>query len=448
MHSQPSSICRYQKHSSLVCEVITAQIVTDINFILENERQQAIDYLMGSLSEVERKSYEALIATNISTKKLVAEISDDWSSLALLAKPAEPNPDLRSRTLMLTQEPADLSSFLESDCIDQLRENYTQPSQRYLGGDGAVESNEIKNVSQKDGLFRTYEHLLGILPLVSGQSPAAFGDFGALQKFASENFSIENELQGWTDPLCPDQNPVAHSLQRSLLASLPSLSHFLDLAGTGNIGLSEVRRIFYLCRDQLKIMRASFRDLDPQRLAQDELIRIHGTHLLRQKWTGARHTFFDSSGLASCGNFFEGPISERCVEFAEYDSNLYCLANLIASRSSTGGFQLELIKDAVPGCVLAVTHAKVSQNMHQELSALSSDSSITLPDGLSKDACLWSLLKGSMSRGFPHHSQEELSEASFFGKQRVDGETYLWFAWPEIENAHSGAVASTVKPEQ
>ena len=403
---------------------------------------------MGSLSEEERTAYEALLATDEPTKKLVSKISDDWSSLALLSKQVPPDSDLRARTLMLTQEPADLSSFLESDGIDLLRENYTQPSKRYLGGDGTVESNEIKNVSQKDGLFRTYEYLLGILPLVSGESSAAFGDFGGLQKFATDNFSIENELHGWTDPLVPDHNPVAHSLQRSLLASLPSLSHFLDLAGTGKIGLSEVRRIFYLCRDQLKIMRASFRDLDPQRLAEDELIRLHGTHLLRQKWTGARHTFFDSSGLANCGNFFEGPISERCVEFAEYDSNLYCLANLIATRSATGGFQLELIKDAIPGCVLAVTHAEVSQAMHQELSALSSDSTVSLPKGLSKDACLWSLLQGSMSRGFPHHSLGELSEASFFGKQRVEGETYLWFAWPEIENTHSGAVASTVKPGQ
>jgi hypothetical protein len=415
---------------------------------LETERQQAIDYLTGSMPDRERAAYESLLESDESTRQLVSEVSDDWSSLALLSRPTPPDSDLRSRTLMLTQESADLSSFLESNGIDRLRENYTQPSKRYLGGDGTVESNEIKNVSQKDGLFKTYEYLLGILPLVSGESPAAFGDFEGLQKFASGNFSIENELHGWTDPLAPDQNPVAHSLQRSLLASLPSLSHFLDLAGTGKIGLSEVRRIFYLCRDQLKIMRASFRDLDPQRLAQDELIRLHGTHLLRQKWTGARHTFFDSSGLASCGNFFEGPISERCVEFAEYDSNLYCLANLIASRSATGGFQLELIKDAIPGCVLAVTHAEVSQTMHEELSALSSDSTLCLPKGLSKDACLWSLLQGSMSRGFPQHSIGELSEASFFGKQRVDGETYLWFAWPEIENAHSGAVASTVKPGQ
>lgn len=403
---------------------------------------------MGSLSDDERISYEALLATDESTRQLVAEVSDDWSSLALLSKPSAPDPDMRSRTLMLVQEPPDLTPFLESDGIDRLRDNYSKPGNRYLGGDGTVDISEIRNVTQKDGLLRTYEHLLGILPLVSGESPAAFGDFAGLQKFAAENLSIADEMIGWTDPLTPDENPVEHSLQRSLLASLPSLSHFLDLAGSGRIGLTEVRRIFYLCRDQLKIMRASFRDLDPQRLADDELIRVHGSHLLRQKWTGARHSYFNSSGLASCGNFFEGPISERCVEFAEYDANLYCLANLIASRSTSGGFKLELIKDAVPGCVLAVAHAEVSDGQHRELDVLASASSSHMPKVLNKDACLWSLLQGSMSRGFPHHSVGELSDASFFGKQRVKDETYLWFAWPEIENAHSGAVASTEKPGQ
>ena len=33
-----------------------------------------------------------------------------------------------------------------------------------------------------------HEYLLDILPLVSGESPAAFGDFGGLQKFASATF--------------------------------------------------------------------------------------------------------------------------------------------------------------------------------------------------------------------------------------------------------------------
>lgn len=403
---------------------------------------------MGSLSDNERISFEDLLASDESISKLVSELSDDWSSLALLSKPVSPSTELRSRTLMLAQKPVDLSPFLETEGIDRLRENYTKPARRYLGGDGVVDTSEIKNISHKDALRRTYEYLLHILPMVSGDSPAAFGDFGPLKKFAGDNISIEKKLSSWTDPLCPDECPVAHSVQRSLLASLPSLAHFLALASSGKIGLSEARRIFYLCRDQLKIMRASFRDLDPQRLADDELIRSHGTHLLRQKWTGARHSYFGSSGTASCGNFFEGPISERCVEFAEYDSNLYCLANLIASRSTHGGFQLELIKDTVPGCVLAVAHAEISKGMHEEFDVLAIADTTSPSKKLSNDACLWSLLQGSMRRGFPHHSLAELSDGAFFGKQRVKGETYLWFAWPEIEKTHSGAVASTENPSQ
>ena len=102
----------------------------------------------------------------------------------------------------------------------------------------------------------------------------------------------------------------------------------------------------------------------------------------------------------------------------------------------------------MPGCVLAVAHAEVNSTRHDELDSLITPSSSSLPSKLSHDACLWSLLQGSMSRGFPHHSIGELSEVSFFGKQRVNNQTYLWFAWPEIENAQAGAVASTGKPGQ
>jgi hypothetical protein len=415
---------------------------------LDPARQQAIDYLTGSMPVSERAAYESLLESDESARQFVSEVSDDWSSLALLSRPTPPDSDLRRRTLLLAKEPEDLSRFLESPELNRLRDNYSKPGQRYLGGEGSVDLAEIKNIAIKDSLLRTYEHLLDILPMVRGDSPAAFGDFAQLNQFAGDRFTDRENLFGAMCTFQPRDDQADQSVHRSLLASLPSLLHFLELAGAGKIGLSEVRRIFYLCRDQLKIMRASFRDLDPTRLAEDELIRLHGTHLLRQKWTGARHTYFNSTGLANCGNFFEGPISERCVEFAEYDSNLYCLANLIASRSTSGGFQLELIKDAVPGCALAVVHAGVNQSGDEELSAIAEPNQPTNPTGLSKDSCLWSLLRHSMSRGFPHHSMSELSEASFFGKRRSGDRSYLWFAWPEIENIHDGAVASTEKPGQ
>jgi hypothetical protein len=416
--------------------------------ILDPERQQAIDYLTGSMPEDDRLLYESKLESDEPTRLLVSEVSDDWSSLALLSNPSSPDPDLRNRTLLLTQEPEDLSPILECPELARLRDNYSKPTQRYTGGDATVDLSDVRDSKAKDTISMAYENLLSILPMVSGDSPAAFGDFAPLSQFAKDHLTGNHNPLRSASVFSPKEDLVDLSVQRSMLASLPSLLHFLEIAGSGKVGLSEVRRIFYLCRDQLKIMRASFRDLDPGRLAEDELIRLHGTHLLRQKWTGARHAFFSSSGLANCGNFFEGPISERCVEFAEYDSNLYCLANLMANRSSSGGFQLELIKDAIPGCALAVVHAEVNDAKDAELSAISSCKGKEPTGHLSNDSCLWSLLRHSMNRGFPHHSIGDLAEASFFGKTRRNGKSYLWFTWPEIENIQEGAVASTEKPGQ
>ena len=128
----------------------------------------------------ERAAYESLLESDESTRQLVSEISDDWSSLALLSRPTRPDSDLRRRTLLLTQEPEDLSRFLESPELNRLRDNYSKPGQRYLGGEGTVDLGEIKNMAIKDSLLRTYEHLLDILPMVRGDSPAAFGDFAQL----------------------------------------------------------------------------------------------------------------------------------------------------------------------------------------------------------------------------------------------------------------------------
>ena len=125
---------------------------------------------MGSLSDDERVTFESLLNSDPATQKLVAEISDDWSSLALLSSSSKPDSDLRSRTLMLVEEPSDLSPFIESKELDTLRENFSKPSNRYLGGDGTVDTNEIKNSDHKDCISRTYEQLLGILPLVNGES--------------------------------------------------------------------------------------------------------------------------------------------------------------------------------------------------------------------------------------------------------------------------------------
>ena len=204
--------------------------------------------------------------------------------------------------------------------------------------------------------------------------------------------------------------------------------------------MGDVRRLFYLCRDQLKIMRASFEDIDPPRLVDDEKLRLHSAGLLQTKWWGAEHAYYSSKGKVRCGHFFDGPVTERCVEFAEYDANMYCMANLLSPRSSNGEFHLELIKDAVPDCILAIATAETSNRAHNELNEIVNG--IILPDNIFQhDKVLWSLIEESMIRAHQHSSLEEMRKASLFGCQRLNGSTYIWFAWPAIENAQDGAVA-------
>ena len=179
---------------------------------------------------------------------------------------------------------------------------------------------------------------------------------------------LNSNLDDFLSHSVMEQNgdPVSRSIQRSLLAALPSLAFFINRVREKSATLADVRRIFYLCRDQLKY--AGFvRDLDPARLAEDEKLRVHGAGLLRSKWWGAEHSYFSGNGNVRCGHFFDGPVTERCVEFAEYDSNLYCLANLLASRTGNGEFHIELLKDAIPGGVLAVAMAETPLDAHDEI---------------------------------------------------------------------------------
>jgi len=85
------------------------------------------------MPEEDRLTYESKLQTDESIRLLVSAVSDDWSSLALLSSPSSPDSDLRNRTLLLTQEPEDLSPLIESPELARLRENYSKPIQRYTG---------------------------------------------------------------------------------------------------------------------------------------------------------------------------------------------------------------------------------------------------------------------------------------------------------------------------
>ena len=420
---------------------------------MEPLKQQAQDYALGTLPKDDAILFEALLEKDEDARRHLIEAQEDFANLSMLAPLSDAGDNLRSRVLESCQPKKDFNPFLDSDEINRLRENYSAPEIRYTGGGGSVDLSGAGESKTQDNLFRAYESLIDLFPLVSGDSAAASGDLGSLGDWIGNGVGNGNLLNSNLDDFLShsvmEQNgdPVSRSTQRSLLAALPSLAFFINRVREKSATLAGVRRIFYLCRDQLKIMRASFSDLDPARLADDEKLRVHGAGLLRSKWWGAEHSYFSGNGSVRCGHFFDGPVTERCVEFAEYDSNLYCLANLLASRTGNGEFHIELLKDAIPGGVLAVAMAETPLEAHDEIKNIveCSPTNMKTPP---RDLALWKLIEESMLRGHPSLDSSTITDNPHHGCSRFENGTYLWFAWPSVANAQEGAEAVTENPLQ
>ena len=398
---------------------------------MESLKQKALDYTLGVLPKEDSLLFEARLEEDDDVRKFLVEAQEDCASLSMTAAPASLSNEVRSRVMEYCEPKMDFDPFLSTDDISRLRNNFSFSMNRYQGGDASVDINDIQQGAIKNEVLASYDHLQNLLPLISGNSKAAAGEFDDLQSVLRSKPSLSQGVDQILGHDLKSENPVSRSVLRTALATLPSLSFFSDRLRENKANLADTRRMFYLCRDQLKIMRASFKDLDPEGLVEDEKLRLHGAGLLQTKWWGAEHAYFSSKGQVKCGHFFDGPVTERCIEFAEYDANMYCLANLLAPRSSTGDFHMELLKDAIPGATLAVATAKMSDHEHRSLREITSGSSVISGMAL-QDYYLWKLIEDSMLRGHQSTNLKDLQERKIYGINRIKDFTYLWFAWPAV----------------
>lgn len=398
---------------------------------MENLKQQALDYTLGVLPKEESLLFEAQLEKDEDAQMYLVEAQEDCANLSLTANPAILGNEVRTRVMEYCEPRMDFEPFLNCLEVKRLRGSFSPTEKRYQGGGLSVDLSDIQVGAIKDNVRTNYDNLLQLLPLLSGKSKAAAGEFSELQKTLRSTPSFNLGIERVLEHELSSEDPATRSVLRTTLATLPSLSFFSDRLREDQANLADTRRLFYLCRDQLKIMRASFKDLDPDRLVDDEKLRLHGAGLLQTKWWGAEHAYFSSKGQVKCGHFFDGPVTERCVEFAEYDANMYCLANLLAPRSSTGDFHMELMKDAIPGATLAVATAKMSESNFQSMRSVTGN--ISGVSGSNKhDHFLWKLIEDSMTRGHQSDHPGELMEKKIFGANRLGDQVYLWFAWPAI----------------
>ena len=407
--------------------------------------QTLIDFSLGLLSREDSEAVESLVAKDKQVAELFSGVQESFCLLGNSTKTAKVNEDLKARVLEICETPNQEAMELPADLLTMAP---PLPNNRYTGGGGSVDLGDLGKSDLKDKINRLYESMLELRNLVSGTSAAAEGDLSELCKSANSislNVPAHNSICSNGVSAVPHEEAI-QSFLRTQLTSLPSMGYFLNKIHGERGSAGDARRLFYLCRDQMKIMRASFGDLDAPLLAEDEKMRLHGAGLLRTKWWGAEHSYYSRAGKVKCGYFFEGPITERCVEFAEYDSNLYCLANLLGSKSENGGFQIELNNTKIPDCVLATLTATTSSENHSLLNeALAQKYN---RERLDEDNYLAHLVKSSISRAFQLSTPSEAYSRKFIGCERTENQTMLWFVWPAILETHGGGEATTSNPRQ
>jgi signal transduction histidine kinase len=126
---------------------------------------------------------------------------------------------------------------------------------------------------------------------------------------------------------------VLHDLRGGAYTALSAFIQMLVLDQTEMISLT---RLFFLCRDQLKIMRGALRGLDDAGYAADRATKLHGTHLLVEKWQLGLHQVRGQQAQIVVDSRYEGGIAERCLEFSALDRVIYNLINNAVTYSADG----------------------------------------------------------------------------------------------------------------
>ena len=133
---------------------------------METLKQKALDYTLGVLPKEESLLFEAQLEEDDDARKFLVEAQEDCASLSIT--PASLSNEVRSRVMEYCEPKMDFDPFLSSNDISRLRDNFSSAENRYQGGDASVDINDINEGSIKDEVLTSYDHLINLLPLISG----------------------------------------------------------------------------------------------------------------------------------------------------------------------------------------------------------------------------------------------------------------------------------------
>jgi signal transduction histidine kinase len=208
---------------------------------------------------------------------------------------------------------------------------------RYAGDDMDVRLDDfpLAEAAVIRQLYATLSELLPILRDQRDDPQAALDHVIALYQRAQwpELNRALRSIRGADSDHEPPQRmrQVLHDLRGGAYTALSAFIQLVILDRNETISLN---RLFFLCRDQLKIMRGAVRGLDDAGYAADRATKLHSTRLLAEKWQNGAHQVRGKQARVHVDGRYEGGIAERCLEFSALDRVIYNLINNAVTYSA------------------------------------------------------------------------------------------------------------------
>lgn len=223
---------------------------------------------------------------------------------------------------------------------------------------------------------------------------------------------------------------TTHDLRGGALTALLGWLHLAQMRPPDAAGL---RRLFFLTRDHLKIMRNALQGLDDERRRADLTQQMHGTDLIVEKW---RHALLDADQERpvrleiDCD--YDGPIAECCVEFGALDRVLYNLVNNASRHCAGTEVQVFILPEPADGTVENLRFAVCNQIGDLDQQRLGARDLRTLfePGVSSTGSGLGMTVVADFVSNAFGTTREKALEERYLGAKLWRDHFLVWFHWP------------------
>ena len=223
-----------------------------------------------------------------------------------------------------------------------------------------------------------------------------------------------------------------HDLRGGAMSALLGELQFAQIRPMDGVG---ARRLFFLTRDHLKIMRNSLLGLDDAKRQADLVPKMHSVDLIAEKWQHALVRGAERQTRLEVVCNYHGNIAECCVEFGALDRVFYNLVNNACRHTASGEVQLAIHSHpgdlAEPDDLLFCVSNPVSAEAEQTLAARGDLSGLFTP-GVSSTGSGYGLTVAIdfVTNAFGLKSRSQAIAGGYLGVQLVAGEFRAWFHWP------------------